>query len=106
MSSPTYYSNPSYYSRLESNTLIQLNSDYGYISRFPLLNKKLKNKLQTAQNKCISHCLDLPLALICGATDLRKINWLLPKSLLTSIMNVPRSLVFLAKSSISEPMEE
>ena len=38
--------------RVLCNTLIQTHFDYGCISWFPLLNKNLKHKLQTAQNKC------------------------------------------------------
>ena len=46
---------------------------------------------------------------MCGATDLRKINWLLPSyltSFLTSNVNATKSLVFLPKSNISDSIEE
>ena len=49
------------------------------------------------------------LILMCGATDLRKINWLLPSyltSFLTSNVNATKSLVFLPKSNISDSIEE
>ena len=41
-----------------------------------LLNQNLKHKLQTAQNKCMCLCLDLPPHSHIGAIHLRKINWL------------------------------
>ena len=54
------YQTPAY-RRLLCNTLVQWHFDYGCSSRFPLLKKSLKVKLQKAQNKCIYFCLNLPL---------------------------------------------
>ena len=45
--------------RLLCNALIQPHFDYACSAWFPNLNKALKNKLQTAQNKCIRFCLQL-----------------------------------------------
>ena len=39
--------------RLLCNALIQPHFDYGCTSRYPLLSKALKTKLQIVQNKCI-----------------------------------------------------
>ena len=45
--------------RLLCNALIQLNFDYACTVRYPNLNKKLKNKTQTTQNKSVRFCLNL-----------------------------------------------
>ena len=42
-----------YLKRLLCNALIQPNFDYACSAWYPNLNKKLKSKLQTAQNRCI-----------------------------------------------------
>ena len=41
------------------NTLIQPHFDYACSVWYPDLSKKLKNKSQTSQNKCIHFCLQL-----------------------------------------------
>ena len=41
------------------NALIQPHFDYGSSSWYPNLSKKLKNRIQTLQNKCIRFCLQL-----------------------------------------------
>ena len=41
------------------NALIQPHFDYPCSAWFPNLSKKLKNKIQTSQNKCIRFCLQL-----------------------------------------------
>ena len=64
------------YRRLLCNALIQPHFDYGCSSWFPLLKKNLKAKLQKAQNKCISFCLNLPPRSYIDPSYLRKINWL------------------------------
>ena len=46
--------------RLLRNTLIQPHFDYACCSPwYPNLSKKLKNKIQASQNKCILFCLQL-----------------------------------------------
>merc|ERR1711881_342169 len=45
--------------RMLCNALIQPNFDYACSAWYPNLSKKLKNKLQMAQNKCIHFCLFL-----------------------------------------------
>ena len=45
--------------RLLCNALIQPHFDYACTARFPDLSKKLKDKLQVTQNKCIRFCLKL-----------------------------------------------
>ena len=64
------------YKRLLSNALIQPHFNYGCSSWFPLLKKKLKLKLQKAQNKCICFCLNLPRRSHIDPCHFRKINWL------------------------------
>ena len=62
--------------RLLSNALTQPHFDYGCTSWYPLLSKVLKMKLQIAQNKCISLCLELPPRGHINPSHFRKINWL------------------------------
>ena len=45
--------------RLLSNSLIQPHFDYGCISWYPLINKKIRKKIQVTQNKSISFYLKL-----------------------------------------------
>ena len=43
--------------RLLCNALIQPHFDYACSAWYPSLTKKLKNRIQTSQNKCIRFCL-------------------------------------------------
>ena len=43
---------------------------------YPNLNKKLKTKLQTSQNKFVRFCLQLDNKAHAGITEFKKINWL------------------------------
>ena len=45
--------------RLLCNALIQPHFDYACSVWYPNLNKKIKTKLQTLQNKCVRFCLQL-----------------------------------------------
>ena len=45
--------------RLLCNALIQPHFDYACSGWYPNLSKKLKNRIQTLQNKCIRFCLQL-----------------------------------------------
>ena len=45
--------------RLLCNVLIQPDFDYACSAWYPNLSKKLKNRIQTLQNKCIRFCLQL-----------------------------------------------
>ena len=45
--------------RLLWNPLIQPHFDYAYSAWYPNLSKKLKNRIQTSQDKCIRFCLQL-----------------------------------------------
>ena len=56
--------------RLLCNSLIQPHFDYACTTWYPNLNKNLKSKLQTAQNKCIRFCLQFDL--ISGIGNFRK----------------------------------
>ena len=69
-----------YLRRLLCNALIQPHFDYGCISWYPLLNKKLKTKLQCAQNKCIRFCLNMSPRSHIGTNEFLKINWLPTKN--------------------------
>ena len=64
------------YRRLLRNARIQPHSDYGCSSWFPLLKKKLKLKLQKAQNQYIRFSLNLPPRSHIDPFLFRKINWL------------------------------
>ena len=70
------YLSPAYW-RLLCNVLIQPLWDYGFSSWFPLLKKKLKLKLQKAQNRCTCFYLTLPLRSHINPSHFRKINWCL-----------------------------
>ena len=45
--------------RLRCNALIQPHFDYACSVWYPNLNKKIKTKLQTLQNKCVRFCFQL-----------------------------------------------
>ena len=58
------------------NPLIQTHFDYACIPWFPLINQKMRNKLQITQNKCIHFCLKLTSRQHIRAKEFKKINWL------------------------------
>ena len=62
--------------RLLCNALIQPHFDYGCTSWYPLINKRLRNKLQVAQNKCIRFCLNMPARSHISHEEFKNINWL------------------------------
>ena len=62
--------------RLLCNAIIQPHFDYACSAWYPNLNKTLKKKLQTAQNKCIRFCLLLGNREHIGFEEFEKINWL------------------------------
>ena len=62
--------------RLLCNAIIQPHFDYGCSAWYPYLNKGLKKKLQTLQNKCVRFCLNLNNRDHIGLTEFEKINWL------------------------------
>ena len=65
-----------YLKRLLCNALIQPHFDHACSAWYPNLNKKLKSKLQTIQNRCIRYCLQLDNRSHIGVKDFEKINWL------------------------------
>ena len=66
-----------YLKRLLCNALIQPHFDYACSAWYPNLNKKLKSKLQTVQNRCIRYCLQLDNRSQIGEKHFKKNNWLL-----------------------------
>ena len=62
--------------RLLCNALIQPFFDYACNAWYPNTNKKLKTRLQAAQNKCIRFCLKLNDRSRIKSKDFEKINWL------------------------------
>ena len=62
--------------RLLCNAMIQPFFDYACNAWYPNINKKLKMRLQAAQNKCIRFCLKLNDRSIIQSEDFEKINWL------------------------------
>ena len=62
--------------RLLCNSLIQPHFDYAFISWYPLINQKMRNKLQVTQNKCICFYLKLNSRQHIGYKEFKKINWL------------------------------
>ena len=65
--------------RMLCNYLIQPHFYYACSAWYPNLNKKYKNKVQVAQNKCIRVCLFLENRAHLGVNEFRKINWLLTR---------------------------
>ena len=62
--------------RLLCNAMIQPFFDYACNAWYPNINKKLKMRLQAAQNKCIRFCLKLNDRSSIKSEDFEKINWL------------------------------
>ena len=62
--------------RLLYNAMIQPFFDYACNAWYPNINKKLKVRLQAAQNKCIRFCLKLNARSSIKTKDFEKINWL------------------------------
>ena len=66
--------------RLLCNALIQPNFDYFRSAWYPNLHKKLSDKLQIYQNKCIRFCLSLGNRSHIGISEFKEINWLAVKA--------------------------
>ena len=62
--------------RLLCNALIQSHFDYACTTWYPNLNKKLKNKIRTAQNKCVRFCFNLDKMAHISQNEFEKLNWL------------------------------
>ena len=58
------------------NALIQPHFDYTYSAWYPNLTKKLKNRIQTSQNKCIRFCLQLDKTTHMSHKEFETLNWL------------------------------
>ena len=65
-----------YLRRLLCNAIIQPHFDYACSAWYPNLSKRLKNRLQTTQNKCIRFCLQLGHKTHISKKDFEDINWL------------------------------
>ena len=62
--------------QLLCNTLIQPHFDYACTAWYPNLNKKLKNKIQTTQNKCVQFSLNLDKMAHISQNEFEKLIWL------------------------------
>ena len=62
--------------RLLCNALIQPHFDYASSAWYQNIHKKLSDKLQICQNKCIRFCLSLGNSSHTGISELKEINWL------------------------------
>ena len=62
--------------RLLCNAMIQPFFDYACNAWYPNINKKLKTRLQAAQNKCIRFCLKLDDRFRLESREFERINWL------------------------------
>ena len=58
------------------NALIQPRFDYACTAWYPNLNKNLKNKISTTQNKCVQFCLSLDKMAHISQNEFKKLNWL------------------------------
>ena len=57
------------------NALIQQHFDYACTAWYPNLNKELKNKTQTTQNKFVRFCLNLDTMAHISQNKFEKLNW-------------------------------
>ena len=62
--------------RLLCNVLIKPHFDYACTAWYPNLNKKLKTKIQSTQNKCVRFCLHLDKIAHISQNEFKKLNWL------------------------------
>ena len=62
--------------RLLCNALIQPHFNYACSAWYPNLTKKLKNRIQTSQNKCIRFCLQLDKMTHISHKEFEILNWL------------------------------
>ena len=62
--------------RLLCNALIQPHFDYACSAWYPNLTKKLKNRIQTSQNKCIRFCLQLDKMTHTSHKEFETLTWL------------------------------
>ena len=62
--------------RLLCNALIQPHFNYACSAWYPNLTKKLKNRIQTSQNKCIRFCLKLDKTAQISHKEFETLNWL------------------------------
>ena len=62
--------------RLLCNAFIQPHFDYACTLWYPQLTKKLKDKMQVTQNKCIRFCLKLQCREHISNEHFQKLNWL------------------------------
>ena len=62
--------------RILCNVLIQPQFDYAFTAWYPIVTKKLKDKLQVTQNKCIRFCLKLQWREHILNEHFQKLNWL------------------------------
>ena len=62
--------------RLLCNALIQPHFDYTCSAWYPNLTKKLKNRIQTSQNKCIRFCLQLDKNTLISYKEFETLIWL------------------------------
>ena len=77
--------------RLLCNALIQPHFDYACSAWYPNLTKKLKNRIQTSQNKCIRFCLQLDKMTHISHKEFETLNWLPGTERFTQYIN---SIVF------------
>ena len=77
--------------RLLCKALIQPHFDYACSAWYPNLSKKLKNRIQTSQNKCIRFCLQLDKMSHISQKEFEANNWLPFKERYSQCVN---SIVF------------
>ena len=61
--------------RLHCNALRQPHFDYACSAWYPNLTKKLKHRIQTAQNKCLRFCWQLDKSKHISREDFERLNW-------------------------------
>ena len=90
--------------RLLCNALIQPHFDFACLAWYTNLNKKLKKKIQTCQNKCIRFCLHLGNREHIGLKHFKLINWLPTKERFEQcvVSSIYKFINYLAPAYVAE----
>ena len=81
--------------RFLCNALIQPHFDYACSAWYPNLSKKLKNRIQTLQNKCIRFCLQLDKMSHISQKEFEKIGCPLKKDIISAKIQLPSNTLII-----------
>ena len=77
------------------NALIQPHFDYACSAWYPNLSKKLKNRIQTLQNKCIRFCLKLNKMTHISQIEFETIGCSLKKDIISAYIQLPSNTLII-----------